>query len=79
MKYVYMCPFCVSSQVCHGPHIEEKDLNKFIYRFILLQEDLAEYAKELVLEHGDNMDKETLADMLEEKLLKRQTFQFGDK
>jgi hypothetical protein len=72
MEDYYLCPFCVSSWVCHGPHIEQKDIEKFYYRMRILQDDLAEFAKELVLEQGDKMDFSTLAKMLEQKLKNRE-------
>lgn len=64
----YLCPFCVSSWVCHGPHINQSDLDKFYYRMKILQDDLAEYAKEIALEHGAD-DK--LAFLIEDKVRTR--------
>lgn len=72
-KY-YMCPFCLSSWICEGPHIEEKDIARFYHRVKIEQGDLAEFAKELVLEHGDKLDVGHLANMLEEKIKNRQIF-----
>jgi hypothetical protein len=68
----YLCPFCVSSWVCHGPHIQKEDLPHFYYRIKILQEDLAEFAKEIALEHGDKINNAALARMLEEKIKGRQ-------
>lgn len=67
----YLCPFCVSSWVCHGPHIEEKDIDKFYYRMKILQDDLAEFAKEIVLEQGGNKSTEELASFIEDKVRNR--------
>jgi hypothetical protein len=67
----YLCPFCVSSWVCHGPHIEEKDMEKFLFKVQILKEDLAEYSKELVLKHGSSMTIEELASLIQAKLLSR--------
>lgn len=68
----YLCPFCVSSWVCHGPHIEKKDIDKFYYRMRIMQDDLAEFAKELVLAQGQNIDISDLANILEQKLKNRE-------
>lgn len=68
----YLCPFCLSSWVCDGPHIEEKDFEKFRYWVKnLIQADIAELAKEVILEQGENMDHKTLATYVEQKLLNR--------
>jgi hypothetical protein len=67
----YLCPFCVSSWVCHGPHIDKKDLDKFYYRMRILQDDLAEFAKEVALEHGSNRSVEELAFLIQEKVRAR--------
>lgn len=67
----YLCPFCVSSWVCHGPHIPEQDMGKFLLKVQILKEDLAEHSKELILKHGDSLSKEDLAALVERKLLAR--------
>lgn len=72
-KY-YICPFCLSSWICEGPHIEEKYLARFYKRVEVEQEDLAEFAKELVLEHGDKLDLTALGNLLEQKLKNRPIF-----
>lgn len=48
----YLCPFCVSSWDCDGPHIEEKDLESFYERISYMREDLALLAQETVAEHS---------------------------
>jgi acetone carboxylase gamma subunit len=73
MSDYYLCPFCVSSWVCHGPHIEQKDLDRFYYRIRILQDDLAEFAKEIVLEHGDKIEIKALANLVEQKIQDRDT------
>jgi hypothetical protein len=67
----YMCPFCVSSWVCHGPHIEEKDLPEYIKKLTYMQQDLAEFSKEVILKHGEALSIGELAILVEEKLLAR--------
>lgn len=67
----YLCPFCFSSSLCDGPHIEQKDFAKFRYWIKLLQADIAELAKEVILEQGENMDYKALATYVEQKLLDR--------
>ena len=70
----YLCPFCVSSWVCHGPHIEPKDLPNYIKKITYMRQDLAELSKEVVLQHGDKLSTEELASLVEEKLLNRHSF-----
>jgi len=67
----YMCPFCVSSWVCHGPHIEEKDLPEYTKKLTYMQQDLAEFSKEVILQHGDSLPVGDLAKLVEQKLLNR--------
>jgi len=67
----YMCPFCVSSWVCHGPHIEAVDLPKYVEKLTYMQQDLAEFSKEVILRHGEGLSTEELARLVEEKLLTR--------
>lgn len=38
VPYKWVCPFCVTSWICDGPHIEEKDSRSFL--------EYAHYAKE---------------------------------
>jgi hypothetical protein len=45
----YLCPFCVSSWDCDGPHIEEEDLDSFYLRLYHIRQDLAELAREEIL------------------------------
>jgi hypothetical protein len=44
----YLCPFCVSSWDCDGPHIEEDKANNFNERLYYVREDLALLGKELI-------------------------------
>lgn len=67
----YMCPFCVSSWVCHGPHIEEEDLPKYVEKLKYMQQDLAEFSREMILDYGDKLSTGELAELVEEKLLNR--------
>lgn len=67
----YMCPFCVCSWVCNGPHIEEKDAGKFYYRINLIREDVAEFSRELIIKYGDALSKEELADLVEFRIINR--------
>jgi hypothetical protein len=48
----YLCPFCVSSWDCDGPHIKQEDLDSFYERFHYVKEDLALLAKEFVEEYS---------------------------
>ncbi len=70
----YLCPFCVSSWVCHGPHIQPEDLPKYLKKLSYMRQDLAELSKEIVLKYGDKLSTEELAKLVEEKLLNRYSF-----
>jgi hypothetical protein len=69
----YLCPFCISTWVCSGPHIEEKDVASFYKKLEIVQEDLGEYAKELILKNINNKDPEALAAFVEESIKNRST------
>jgi hypothetical protein len=66
----YLCPFCVSSWDCDGPHIKEEDLNNFLIRLHYIRRDLAELAKEEILSERE-MNSKTLANSVYEKILNR--------
>jgi len=59
----YLCPFCVSSWDCDGPHIEEKDLESFYLRLHHIREDLAELAKEEILSNPQ-LSRQELSDVV---------------
>jgi len=69
----YLCPFCVSSWVCDGPHIEEKDVIKFYRKLGLIKEDLGEYAKELIIKNGKSLNLDELALLVEASIKNRDT------
>jgi hypothetical protein len=64
----YLCPFCVSSWDCDGPHIEEKDLDSFYERLGYIREDLTLLALE-------EIDKYEASQNLELSILKRAVFE----
>jgi len=64
----YICPFCVSSWDCDGPHIEEKDLNNFYERLGYIREDLTLLALE-------EIDKYEASAKIDLSLLKRAVFE----
>lgn len=35
----WLCPFCVTSWICDGPHIESKDIQSFIEYMYYAKED----------------------------------------
>lgn len=37
----YICPFCVSTWDCDGPHIHEEDVPSFYERISYMREDMA--------------------------------------
>lgn len=69
----YLCPFCLSSWVCSGPHIEQKDIANFYKKLWIIKEDLGEHAKELILENIENKDLGTLAELVEKSIKNRPT------
>jgi hypothetical protein len=66
----YLCPFCVSSWDCDGPHIEEKDLPSFYLRLYHIREDLAELAREEILSNR-NLSHEELAQVIHKAITNR--------
>jgi hypothetical protein len=64
----YICPFCVSSWDCDGPHIEEKDLNSFYERLGYIREDLTLLALE-------EIDKYEALAKIDLSILKRAVFE----
>jgi hypothetical protein len=50
----YLCPFCVSTWHCDGPHIEKKDFENFAKKLEYIREDLALLAKEMVNEYSSS-------------------------
>ncbi len=70
----YLCPFCVSSWVCHGPHIEKKDLDEFKTRIKNIQEDLSECAEEEILKNAVSLTPEELARSVKEIIFNRSFF-----
>ena len=69
----YLCPFCVSSWVCDGPHIEEKDVGNYYKKISLIKEDFGEYAKELILKNGESLNLDQLATLVEVAIKNRNT------
>lgn len=69
----YLCPFCVSSWDCDGPHIEEKDLENFYERLGYIREDLALLAIEQIekYEVSANLDLSDLKQAVANELFKR--------
>jgi hypothetical protein len=69
----YICPFCVSSWDCDGPHIEEKDLDSFYERLAYIREDLTLLALEEIdkYEASAKRDLSDLKRSVFESLIKR--------
>lgn len=67
-----MCPFCVSTWDCDGPHIEEKDLKNYFERIWYIKEDLALICVETIQNHAnDGLSQYDLQKMLYEKIMSR--------
>lgn len=69
----YLCPFCVSSWDCDGPHIEEKDLPNFFERLHFIKEDLALFALETIddLSFDEKRDVEKIKSSIYKALISR--------
>jgi hypothetical protein len=69
----YICPFCVSSWDCDGPHIEENDLDSFYERLAYIREDITLVAIEEIekYEASENLDLSVLKRSIFDKLTKR--------
>lgn len=70
----YLCPFCVSSWTCHGPHVESKDLEEYTKKIKFIQEDLSECAKEEILKGSKNLTAVELAEAVGQFLLNRKFY-----
>jgi hypothetical protein len=69
----YLCPFCVSSWDCDGPHIEEGDINSFNERVHYMREDMALLSKELIQEFAkaNNLNLNALSETIYTRLINR--------
>lgn len=69
----YLCPFCVSSWDCDGPHIKEEDLNNFYERIGYISKDLALLAVEEIesFEASTDLELSVLKQAVYNKLIKR--------
>jgi hypothetical protein len=69
----YLCPFCVSSWDCDGPHIEEEDINSFNERAHYMREDMALLSKELIQEFAkaNNLNLNSLSETIYTRLINR--------
>jgi len=69
----YMCPFCVSSWDCDGPHIKEEDIDNFNERVHYMREDMALLGKELVQEFAkaNNLNLNSLSETIYTRLINR--------
>jgi hypothetical protein len=69
----YLCPFCVSTWDCDGPHIKEEDLDSFNERLHFMREDMALLSKELIEEfaRANNLNLSKLSDTLYNRLIDR--------
>jgi hypothetical protein len=69
----YLCPFCVSTWDCDGPHIEEKYSENFNERMYYMREDLALLAKEMIQDFAktNGHDLTSLEQAIYEKLINR--------
>jgi hypothetical protein len=69
----YLCPFCVSTWDCDGPHIKEEDINSFNERVYYMREDMALLSKELIQEFAkaNNLNLESLSETIYTRLINR--------
>jgi len=69
----YLCPFCLSSTRCEGPHIEEIDEKNFLEYILKIKEDYIETTLQCLREFSvnKNIDLSELTNSVVEKLQKR--------
>jgi hypothetical protein len=69
----YLCPFCVSSWDCDGPHIKEEDMNSFNERIHFMREDAALLSKELIEDFAkaNNLNLSELSELIYSRLINR--------
>lgn len=69
----YICPFCVSSWDCDGPHIKEEELVNYYERINYIKEDLALIAQETVSDYAakNNWDLSELEKLVYLNVVKR--------
>lgn len=69
----YLCPFCLSSTHCDGPHIEEGYEKNFLEYILKVKEDYIETTLQCLREFSfeKNIDLNELTNLIVEKLQKR--------
>lgn len=69
----YLCPFCVSSWDCDGPHVAEEDLASFTERLEYIREDLSLVALEEIekYESSTEIDLSVLKQAVYNRVIKR--------
>jgi len=69
----YLCPFCVSTWDCDGPHIREEDINSFNERINYMREDMALLSKELIQDFAkaNNLNLNNLSETIYTRLINR--------
>lgn len=68
-----LCPFCISSFECEGPHIEEKDIKNYFEKLFYIREDFALLTKEIIAEYEleNNIDLADLKIKIFNKIMDR--------
>ena len=69
----YLCPFCLSSVHCEGPHIEEIYEKNFLEYILKIKEDYIESTLQCLREFcsKNNIELNELTNLIIEKLQKR--------
>jgi len=69
----YLCPFCLSSFLCEGPHIKQEEENSIREFMYYAKIDHIEVVLEEILKYqSENMvDLSSLANSIKSRLLKR--------
>lgn len=69
----YLCPFCVSSWDCDGPHVKEEDIDSFNERMFFMREDMALLSKELIEDFAkaNNLNLSKLSEVIYNRLMHR--------
>jgi hypothetical protein len=68
-----LCPFCLTSWYCEGPHIEQKDEQNFLDYLLNIKEDYIESALQVLRQYSSekNLDLNELTNLIIDKLKKR--------
>ena len=67
------CVFCITSNYCVGPHVEEKDFESFSEYTEMIKDDLANLSYEIIQNYAkdNNIDLSQLSNLVLDNIKKR--------